>query len=556
MSDIIFDNLLELAKKRVNFIKMPQRFFIYKEIWKNDLINVDLKNLDEVIKFMEERKDIQWVVGLDVHKDWIWAAFQGQKIDKLDEDYLGPVVKFKNDNFGRDVLKKWIQAFKAERVLMENTGHFNLIIRNKIAEIYDPNTVKLHVYVMNSLDTARFQTIHIKTDERDARNLAKLATQPMNLSNSRWEDLEEVHYRYKCRRIGKLVQQVVRFENQIHGILHMNGINTSFSFNETSKIWLKLLCKNEGKLGDLIVKVYNDPKGDKNLIKLAGKFIPFMESTLSEKARDSICMILFQLERQEMVIKLNEKELLEWILYNEYYKKQYEHIRRVPGFGEGSLVRFILETGNPERFKRVSSFMCYAGVAPQISESAKAKKKDRPNWKSNRHLKIINKFVGQGIYNSAKSKIESGKNILNDLLKYAEKLYKKGGIPRGKKIWKIGAKALRVAFTCLRNKVPYDEFFETKQAIKMQEKGFKKIKVKAKRKRRLVKEERALIKGTFVKDGEILLKDMADGSKKFEYFKKHLEKLDECYPNGYNLLLSVQPIGYSENKVVEYPREV
>ena len=553
---ITYNDLLNIASKQVVVKKMPQRFSIYKEIWKDDLINVDLKNLDEVIKYVEKRQDVQWVVGCDIHKEWIWTAFQGQKIDKLNEDYLGPVLKFKNDDFGREALKRWVHAFKAERVLMENTGHFSLIIRNILAEIYDPNTVKLHVYVMNSLDTSRFQTINVKTDERDSRNLAKLATQPMSLSNSRWEDLDEVSYRYKCRRVGKLIQQQVRLENQIHGIFHVNGVNAFFSFNKSTKTWLKLLCKNEGMISDLIISICNDPESDIYLKKLAIKFIPFMKTILSAKARDSICMILFEIERQEMMIKLNEKELLEWILHDEYYKKQYEYIRRIVGFGESSLVRFILEVGDPKRFNRVKSFMCYAGVAPLISKSAKTKKKDRPNWKSNHHLKLINKFVGMGIYNKVRIMIKNGDVVLSDLLKYAKKLYMKPGIPTGKKIWKMGAKALRIAFTCLRNKTRYDEFFETKQCLKKQKEEFKKIIVKANLKKKLVSKERFLIKNTFVEDGKMLIKDVDQHPERFEYFKRHLEQLDEYYPNGYNLLLSIQPVGYSNNIKLEYPKEV
>jgi transposase len=195
-------------------------------------------------------------------------------------------------------------------------------------EVVEPEVTRLvlvHPQRVKAIASAK-----LKNDRVDSETLAHLLR--CDLLPESWKaDRETQARRQQVRLRATLVRQRTRLKNQVHAVLHQQGLRSPATdlFGKRGRLWL------------------------------AGVKLPV-------QARESVevCLRLldgYREEIQKQNLQLSEKAKqdprVEWLL-------------TIPGIGECSAMMVLAEIGEIGRFRDKEALCSYAGLVPRVRESA------------------------------------------------------------------------------------------------------------------------------------------------------------------------------------------
>jgi transposase len=255
-------------------------------------------------------------VGVDLHQRFCYMTAleaRGKMIQ------AGPVTNEKL------ALRRYFRQFRGKQVqvAVEACGFWPAF-----REVVEPEVERLvlvHPQRVKAIASAK-----LKNDRVDSETLAHLLR--CDLLPESWKaDRETQARRQQVRLRATLVRQRTRLKNQVHAVLHQQGLRSPVTdlFGKRGRVWL-------------------------NGVKLPAQ------------ARESVkvCLRLldgYSEEIQKQNLQLSEKakadERVQWLM-------------TIPGMGECSAMMVLAEIGEIGRFADADALCSYAGLVPRVRESA------------------------------------------------------------------------------------------------------------------------------------------------------------------------------------------
>jgi transposase len=170
----------------------------------------------------------------------------------------------------------------------------------------------------------------LKNDRVDSETLAHLLR--CDLLPESWKaDRETQARRQQVRLRATLVRHRTRLKNQVHAVLHQQGLRSPVTdlFGKRGRLWL------------------------------AGVKLPV-------QARESVSVCLRLLDGYSEEIQKQNLQLSERAKHD----KRAEWLMTIPGIGECSAMMLLAEIGNIERFRDKEGLCSYAGLVSRVRESA------------------------------------------------------------------------------------------------------------------------------------------------------------------------------------------
>jgi transposase len=255
-------------------------------------------------------------VGVDLHQRFCYMTAMEAR-GKIVQ--AGPVS---NDKLA---LRKYFRGFggKEVQVAVEACGFWPAF-----REVVEPEVKRLvlvHPQRVKAIASAK-----LKNDRVDSATLAHLLR--CDLLPESWKaDRETQGRRQQVRLRATLVRQRTRLKNQVHAVLHQQGLGSPVTdvFGKRGRLWL------------------------------AGVKLP-------RQAREAVnvCLRLldgYSEEIQKQNLQLSEKAKQDpraaWLM-------------TIPGIGEYSAMMLLAEIGDIGRFRDKEALCSYAGLVPRVRESA------------------------------------------------------------------------------------------------------------------------------------------------------------------------------------------
>jgi transposase len=232
---------------------------------------------------------------------------------------VGPVTNEK------PALRKYFRQFRGKevQVAVEACGFWPAF-----REVVEPEVKRLvlvHPQRVKAIASAK-----LKNDRVDSETLAHLLR--CDLLPESWKaDRETQARRQQMRLRTTLVRQRTRLKNQVHAVLHQQGLRSPATdlFGKRGRLWLR-------------------------------------DVMLPEQARESVATCLRMLDhyteeiqKQNLLIseKARQDEQVPWLM-------------TIPGIGELSAMMVLAEIGDLSRFANKEALCSYAGLVPRVRESA------------------------------------------------------------------------------------------------------------------------------------------------------------------------------------------
>jgi transposase len=255
-------------------------------------------------------------VGVDLHQRFCYMTAleaRGKIIQ------AGPV---RNE---RLALRKYFRQFRGQEVevAVEACGFWPAF-----REVVEPEVKRLvlvHPQRVKAIASAK-----LKNDRVDSQTLAHLLR--CDLLPESWKaDRETQARRQQVRLRTTLVRQRTRLKNQVHAVLHQQGLRSPVTdlFGKRGRLWLA-----EIKLPE---QARESVQACLRMIDHYGEEIQKQNLQLSEKAKDD--------------------ERVRWL-------------KTIPGIGECSAMMLLAEIGDLGRFSSKEALCSYAGLVPRVRESA------------------------------------------------------------------------------------------------------------------------------------------------------------------------------------------
>jgi transposase len=255
-------------------------------------------------------------IGVDLHQRFCYMTVMDARGKMLQ---AGPVSNEKL------VLRKYFRQFRGKpvQVAVEACGFWPAF-----REVVEPEVERLvlvHPQRVKAIASAK-----LKNDRVDSETLAHLLR--CDLLPESWKaDRETQARRQQVRLRATLVRHRTRLKNQVHAVLHQQGLRSPVTdlFGKRGRLWL------------------------------AGVKLP-------ERARESVnvCLRLldgYSEEIQKQNLQLSEKAKQD---------KRAEWLMTIPGIGECSAMMLLAEIGEISRFHDKEALCSYAGLVPRVRESA------------------------------------------------------------------------------------------------------------------------------------------------------------------------------------------
>lgn len=255
-------------------------------------------------------------VGVDLHQRFCYMTALEARGKMLQ---AGPVSN------ERQALRKYFRQFRGQevQVAVEACGFWPAF-----REVVEPEVERLvlvHPQRVKAIASAK-----LKNDRVDSATLAHLLR--CDLLPESWKaDRETQGRRQQVRLRATLVRQRTRLKNQVHAVLHQQGLRSPVTdlFGKRGRLWL------------------------------AGVKLP-------TQARESVnvCLRLldgYNEEIQKQNLQLSEKAKQD---------RRAQWLMTIPGVGECSAMMLLAEIGEIERFHDKEALCSYAGLVPRVRESA------------------------------------------------------------------------------------------------------------------------------------------------------------------------------------------
>lgn len=255
-------------------------------------------------------------VGVDLHQRFCYMTAleaRGKMIQ------AGPVTNEKV------ALRKYFRQFRGQdvQVAVEACGFWPAF-----REVVEPEVKRLvlvHPQRVKAIASAK-----LKNDRVDSETLAQLLR--CDLLPESWKaDRETQARRQQVRLRTTLVRQRTRLKNQVHAVLHQQGLRSPVTdlYGKRGRGWLAGV--------KLPVQARESVSTCCRMIDHYGEEIQKQNLQLSEKAK--------------------QDERVEWLL-------------TIPGIGECSAMMLLAEIGEIGRFPDKEALCSYAGLVPRVRESA------------------------------------------------------------------------------------------------------------------------------------------------------------------------------------------
>lgn len=255
-------------------------------------------------------------VGVDLHQRFCYMTALEARGKMLQ---AGPVSN------ERQALRKYFRQFRGQevQVAVEACGFWPAF-----REVVEPEVERLvlvHPQRVKAIASAK-----LKNDRVDSATLAHLLR--CDLLPESWKaDRETQGRRQQVRLRATLVRQRTRLKNQVHAVLHQQGLRSPVTdlFGKRGRLWL------------------------------AGVKLP-------TQARESVnvCLRLldgYNEEIQKQNLQLSEKAKQD---------RRAQWLMTIPGVRECSAMMLLAEIGEIERFHDKEALCSYAGLVPRVRESA------------------------------------------------------------------------------------------------------------------------------------------------------------------------------------------
>lgn len=255
-------------------------------------------------------------VGVDLHQRFCYMTAveaRGKVVQG------GPVTNEKG------ALRKFFRQFGGQRVevAVEACGFWPAF-----REVVEPEVERLvlvHPQRVKAIASAK-----LKNDRVDSATLAHLLR--CDLLPESWKaDRETQARRQQVRLRTTLVRQRTRLKNQVHAVLHQQGLRSPVSdtFGRRGRLWLQA-------------------------VKLAAQ------------ARANVNTCLRMIDNYDAEIQRQNRQLGETAKQDERAR----WLMTIPGIGEYSAMMLLAEIGDIARFSSKEALCSYAGLVPRIRESA------------------------------------------------------------------------------------------------------------------------------------------------------------------------------------------
>jgi len=255
-------------------------------------------------------------VGVDLHQRFCYMTAleaRGRIVQ------AGPVANEKR------ALRRWFRQFggRAVEVAVEACGFWPAF-----REVVEPEVERLvlvHPQRVKAIASAK-----LKNDRVDSATLAHLLR--CDLLPESWKaDRATQAQRQQVRLRASLVRQHTRLKNQVHAVLHQQGLRSPVTdlFGRRGRLWL------------------------------GGVRLP-----ASARAAVDACLRMLdhyaeEIQRQNLPLREQAKadERVRWLM-------------TIPGIGEISATMVLAEIGDIHRFANKQALCSYAGLVPRVRESA------------------------------------------------------------------------------------------------------------------------------------------------------------------------------------------
>jgi transposase len=222
-------------------------------------------------------------------------------------------------------LRKYFRQFRGEavQVAVEACGFWPAF-----REVVEPEVKRLvlvHPQRVKAIASAK-----LKNDRVDSETLAHLLR--CDLLPESWKaDRETQARRQQVRLRTTLVRQRTRLKNQVHAVLHQQGLRSPATdlFGRRGRLWLQ-------------------------------------EVKLPATARESVKACLRMIDHYTEEIEKQNRQLSETAKQDE----RVEWLQTIPGVGEVSAMMVLAEIGDLGRFANQEALCSYAGLVPRVRESA------------------------------------------------------------------------------------------------------------------------------------------------------------------------------------------
>jgi transposase len=255
-------------------------------------------------------------VGVDLHQRFCYMTAleaRGKMIQ------AGPVTNEKL------ALRKYFRQYRGQevQVAVEACGFwpaFREVVEPEVARL-----VLVHPQRVKAIASAK-----LKNDRVDSETLAHLLR--CDLLPESWKaDRETQARRQQVRLRATLVRQRTRLKNQVHAVLHQQGLRSPVTdlFGKRGRWWLA-------------------------------------QVKLPAQARESVNVCLRLLDGYSEEIQKQNLQLSERAKQD----KRVEWLLTIPGIGECSAMMVLAEIGDIGRFHDADALCSYAGLVPRVRESA------------------------------------------------------------------------------------------------------------------------------------------------------------------------------------------
>jgi len=255
-------------------------------------------------------------VGVDLHQRFCYMTVLEAR---------GKIVQSGAVTNEKVALRKYFRQFRGQavQVAVEACGFWPAF-----REVVEPEVKRLvlvHPQRVKAIASAK-----LKNDRVDSETLAHLLR--CELLPESWKaDRETQARRQQVRLRTTLVRQRTRLKNQVHAVLHQQGLRSPVTdlFGKRGRFWL------------------------------AGVKLP-------EQARESVQACLRMIDHYGEEIQRQNLQLSEKAKQD----KRARWLQTIPGIGECSAMMLLAEIGDIGRFGSKEALCSYAGLVPRVRESA------------------------------------------------------------------------------------------------------------------------------------------------------------------------------------------
>jgi len=374
-------------------------------------------------------------VGIDVSKDDFSVCFLRPESKNKKEKL--PVFKYEQTRKGFKSFLSKLKSFgdKEPLAVMESTGTYHENLRKFMDDeginvvVLNPASVKKHMDVLSKS----------KTDEIDARNLAKIAYHFMEtVETSNIPQDKQLALRELVRFRQNLVEECSSYKKRLRNYLRLTMPEVLKEFSSMGSVVLLHLLKEYPTKEKMLA----DPEGVVELLR-SHRWKEEDARDLLNNLKESIGGKKDQYGSYEKVILLCVKKISENEEEAEALKKEIEKLLKdypdhpagsIPGVGTISLAVIIGEAGDIFRFVTKKHFVSYTGLEPKLRESGRWRGNTRISKQGNAHLRhvfyqIASRVIGRSdkykaIYNNLRDRGKTHKKAVTAIArKMAELAY-------------------------------------------------------------------------------------------------------------------------------------